>query len=325
VVLNDIQFRNITHHCLKTVAIGDGYYGFERFDERQYRHYESQSESRAIRARCTSSVAFDFISDTTEIRFCYRMLERTNRSYAGFDLYIDRIFCDHLFFETLPEQGTVSFSIAAGGKGPHRITVWLPWAMNLEIGMFSVDDGSMVEKVEKSKKILFFGDSITQGYDATYPSMSYVNRVGRHFDAEILNQGIGGYVFDSENLFPDIGFEPDLIFVAYGTNDKRKDMNAYRNNVGGYMRRLSEIYPKQPIYVITPIWRTDVSGTEEFDRVYPIIEAACAPYPNITVVDGRSCVPHLTSFFADRRVHPSDLGFGEYANRLISLLSETAR
>lgn len=321
-VLNEQQLQSIIHNCLATQKGENGYYHFCRFTEEQYRVYEAESQTRAVRARCSSSVAFDFVSDTSHVSFDYHMIEQINRTYASFDLYIDGAFSDSVYFDTLPTNGKICFCIPKTAER-HRITIWLPWAMNLEIANFEIADAAVLEPVIKNKRFLFFGDSITQGYDAAYSSMSYVNRLARFFDAEVLNQGVGGYYFCADSLKGTIPFSPDLIFVAYGTNDKRGDMQIYRENTEKYLARLTDLYPQKPIFVITPIWRTDISGTQSFEQIYPVIQAVCSAYSNITVVDGRKCIPHLTGFYGDKRLHPSDLGFGEYADYLIRVIAES--
>ena len=58
------------------------------------------------------------------------------------------------------------------------VTVHLPWSMRVQIAEVSVDDGAFVEAVKgNGKKILFYGDSITQGYDAMRPSNRYAGKV----------------------------------------------------------------------------------------------------------------------------------------------------
>ena len=48
--------------------------------------------------------------------------------------------------------------------------------------------------------MLCYGDSISQGYDAVFPSLSYTNQLARHFDAYSVNQCIGGERFVPELL-----------------------------------------------------------------------------------------------------------------------------
>ena len=69
------------------------------------------------------------------------------------------------------------------------------------------------------KRILCFGDSISQGYDALYPSNQYTPQLAKLLDAEEYNKAIGGEIFRPELALARDDFEPEYITVAYGTND----------------------------------------------------------------------------------------------------------
>ncbi len=52
--------------------------------------------------------------------------------------------------------------------------VHLPWSVKTWIEEISLDDGAFVEAVRPKKKLMAFGDSITQGFDALHPAKRYV-------------------------------------------------------------------------------------------------------------------------------------------------------
>ena len=134
-----------------------------------------------------------------------------------------------------------------------------------------------------------------------------------------VNGRVGGYYYDAGSLDPEIPVKPDVITVAYGTNDRRDDREAYRERVSKYLERLTSLWPDVPVFVIMPVWRLDISGTEAFDGIYPIIQGECEKYPQITVIDGRLAVPHLQEFYADL-IHPNDFGMTCYAHYVIQAI-----
>ena len=79
-----------------------------------------------------------------------------------------------------------------------------------------LDDGATIEGLYRKYKMISFGDSITHGYDAIYPSLSYASQLAQNLDAEQLNKGIGGDIFFPALLDEKDAFEPDFITVAYG-------------------------------------------------------------------------------------------------------------
>lgn len=74
--------------------------------------------------------------------------------------------------------------------------------------------------------------------------------------ADSVSQAIGGDQFFSEQIDPEIPFDPDVITVAYGTNDWaiQKDEKCIAN-AEKYFARLREIYPDKHIIYFQPIYR----------------------------------------------------------------------
>ena len=175
--------------------------------------------------------------------------------------------------------------------------------------------------------MISFGDSITQGYDAIYPSLSYATAVARLLDADVTNKGIGGDVFCPDMLRDADPEMPDLITVAYGINDwSFVAPESYRNNCPAFFRRLHELYPDTPIYAISPIWYGEPEKKTQFEipayRVHEWMEELCREIPNVRLIRGWDLVPHFSNFYSDFIVHPNDLGFSAMAKGLGDLLEK---
>lgn len=91
----------------------------------------------------------------------------------------------------------------------------------MQIKNFKLNSGTYIEPYRYKMKILSYGDSITQGYDALFPSYSYINRFSMYLDAFIYNKAIGGDIFRPA-LIERKNFKPDIVTIAYGTNDWSK-------------------------------------------------------------------------------------------------------
>ena len=70
----------------------------------------------------------------------------------------------------------------------------------------------------KNEKVLWLGDSITQGFGPLRSAQTYVSVANRLLNYDIVNQGIGGYIYDKKSLMKMDGYTPDKIIVALGTN-----------------------------------------------------------------------------------------------------------
>ncbi len=142
--------------------------------------------------------------------------------------------------------------------------------------------------------------------------------------ATAVNQGIGGEIFNPGLIDGEVGFTPDIITVAYGTNDyskrTRADMTAAANE---FYRRLREAFPTARIFALLPIWRGDtktkVSAVGSFEEAKAIVRAA-AEAAGATVLDGNTFVPHLPEFFSDKYLHPNDFGFKFYADGVLAAM-----
>ncbi len=164
-------------------------------------------------------------------------------------------------------------------------------------------------------KLICFGDSITQGFFAHNPTANYVNRLSLLLGYDALNQGVGGFMFSPDILLDaETLIKPDLITVAYGTNDWRyaENYSSFIANTAAFFKRLKELYGSVPIFVITPIWRSDINeitniGT--FEQIAKVIISEASAYKNITVIDGLSLIPHEKKYYADKLLHPNEEGF----------------
>ena len=142
----------------------------------------------------------------------------------------------------------------------------------------TVDSGGMVIGVlPKNKKIMFFGDSITEGIrvlsmDANpngnsatgaYPFITSQNlnavsyRVG--FGASGVTRGGSGNVppllqnIDKMTASRDTPYyEPDLVVINIGTNDGASTSANFISGFNGVLNRLSVKYSGTPIFVILP-------------------------------------------------------------------------
>ena len=166
-------------------------------------------------------------------------------------------------------------------------------------------------KKDKLPKVLWLGDSITQGYGSHIGSQTYVHVANRILNWNVLNQGIGGYGFYSD-ILTKLDYTPDKIMVAFGTNDKlRPD---FKENVEKFIKKLTDMYKNVPVYLITPVWRPDMTGIEEAREH---ITKVAGKYENTAVIDGAILMPPAKPYLADV-VHPNALGCELYGRNLAS-------
>ena len=152
--------------------------------------------------------------------------------------------------------------------------------------------------------------------------MSYAYRVSRFFDAESIIYGVGGGYYDKK-IFDGINFAPDMVILAFGTNDftHYHTVDEVNTNAEELMDLVKEEYTEaRNVFVISPIWRLDnINGKGGIDSLASCrkVIAEQAKAHGFIHIDGATLVPPSCEFFADLSLHPNALGFGIYAENLI--------
>lgn len=329
------QIRKITKGAVRIEKEGDGFH-FYRFTEGQANVYKSVKPEFYNRTLATSGIRMEFMTDSKSLSIKAITSNSIGRYYFSFEVFVnDRLIgcLDNFPAEGMPERyAGAQFPLGAYekefylGTGEKRVCIHFPWSVNTVIEEIALDDGAIIEGVKTDKKILIYGDSITQGYDALRSSSRYAYRIAQALHAEEISKAVGG-----EQFFPELAeekddFVPDYILVAYGTNDwDSTTEEIVREHCKGFYSALHKNYPDTPIFAISPIWRTQWQDERifgDFCKVDTIIRECVKDYKNITVIKGFHFIPQDINYFADRIVHPNDKGFDYYFKNLHKEISK---
>ena len=306
----------------------DGTVGFHRFNREEEAMYApTKFQSRSL---ATAGVQLRFHTDGDGLNIAFETTPTCTRTYFSVDIFANDKLCKRIqnFDEaTLPESYPgVSFPLGAFsdkadlGKGEKTVRIVLPWSVLLRLQTLEIENATYVTPAPRAKKILMYGDSITQGFDALDASQTYANQFAHALDAEIYNKAIGGEVFVPALSAIRNDFTPDYITVAYGSNDwSHREQDRFRQCCGEFFENLVKHYPTTPMVAITPIWRKDFEKETpfgDFAQVETIIREVCQQYKNITVLRGFEFVPQDPAYFGDLRLHPNNKGFAHYFQNL---------
>ena len=315
------QICAIAQGALRTEVI-DGAVTFHRFTSEQEALYARVRPDFFEKTPATSCIRLELRTDAKEITVSYTAKTASSRSFCYVDVFVNGVMLEHFGHEHV--QGVESYFSVKLPEGENTVTVYLPGLFAVAITELSLDDGASLAPVKRPLRMLAFGDSITQGYDAHFPSQSYVNLLADKLGAEVTNFGIGGEVFRPELITDDINAEPDLITVAYGTNDwsKRTHEELVAASAAFYAN-LRAAFPRAKIFALTPIWRGDIDNYPDrgsFEDAREAVRAA-ARAVNAAIIEGDALVPHVAEAFDDScQLHPNDLGFKFYANNLANAI-----
>lgn len=321
--LNEI--RAVTRGALRVTEEADGIH-FYRCTAKQTAAWKPLSATLSDRTLCTTGVRLDFVTSAKTLRFSASHGQK-------YEVWIDGLLRAKYDLKASRETGefpVVPLVDALGHEQDEcRVTLWLPSHSVGVLTSVELDDGATVRPYEGyARKFLFIGDSITQGWDAAYDSLSYPHRVATFFDADFVNQGIGGAYYH-ETCFDSLSgeelpFDPDVVTVAYGTNDfgRFATYEEFRGHARAHLSLIAQEYAGKKVFILTPIWRDRREGKKmgTFEGACAIVREE-AEALGLAVIDGLPLVPANPEFFADGYIHPNLEGFSLYAENLIKALS----
>ena len=330
------QICSVTTGAVSVEQEADGIHFF-RFDSEQRTFKKENCRQTQVVAFCkkmlaTAGIKLSFRTDSRTLKVCADMSFATGRAYYALDVVVDGVLLggadNYAQVELNRNYAEQSFNEGGDtvelelGAGEHEVCIHLPWGARTVLKEVELEDGASLTPVIPSKKLLAFGDSITQGYDALRPSHRYIARLAQALDAQEYNKAIGGAVTFPELARVREGFEPDYVVVAYGTNDWRFiTPEDFFDRYCALLDTIGQYYPTAQVFLLTPIWRKDTdteSRWERFDLVEQYIRRAAERLPRAAVIRGFDFVPHDESYYADLRLHPNDAGFACYFEQLWS-------
>lgn len=279
--------------------------------------YQYGSEVLGKRAETTTGVRLDFYTNSKTLSF-------KTASGDKYDLLVDGLLRSHFVRgEDAYIEKTVALTDAIGKEcNEVRVTLVLPSHSVGALEYVKLDDGAYTRAPEYKTKMLFIGDSITQGHNTKFDSLSYAWRTASFFDADAVINGVGGGFFKPE-MFDTSDFDPDTVILAFGTNDAmRSDFDTMYKNTAEFLDLVKEAYGDKKVIVISPIWRAREDGSvigADFESKRAMVEAE-GKRRGFFVISGLKLVPPIADFYADKYLHPNDLGFGLYAENLIKEL-----
>ncbi len=306
---------------IKSITVGavrvwqeEGVTRFSKMTEGQLAAFKALSDALFGTASATTGIRLDFVTNSTAFTF-------VPADAGKYEIKIDGVLRERIEAEAGKEY---TFAIG-NGKEEHRVFLSLP-SHDSHGGIISVslDDGATLRRANFDTKMLFIGDSITQGWNSHFDTLSYAYQVSDYFNADSIIQGVGGAFFDKTTL-EKLDFDPDTVIFAYGTNDsfRIKTLDEFGELVHYCLAKVKEFYPRAKMYVITPIWRTDFDEPKHYGHIKLVGERIEeeAKKLELSVIDGLSLIPPFEKFMADS-IHPNDLGFSVYAHNLIKALEK---
>lgn len=291
----------------------------ERFTALQRTGYPSDLV-RYPRVDCHKAT-LDFFTDAEAVTVGYAdAWTGPDPALFSFDVLENGVLTSHLGTDVSTEtvlrapDGAATAGLRPGKK---RVTVYLPAFFHVEITHVELVGATFFRPYVHPGRFLAFGDSITEGFHAVRPSMTYVNQLSRLLDREAVNYAVDGEISRPGTVTPGTYPDCDFVLAAYGTNDSanRKVPATFGADLSDFHRRLHEAFADKPVFILLPIWRKTAEKVCSLGTLQDIsqrISESAADYPNFHVVDCIDLIPHDLNLFHDG-VHPLDRGMEYYA------------
>ena len=323
---------NLTKEILRAVATGvervegeNGAVCFHRFSSEEMTTNANPNRTYA------AGVALRFRTDATKLTLAFTAESLTGvRSYFALEVYVNgnRIGVIQNFNDAEMTGNYADKAYPIGdfsgefdlGAGEKTVKIVLPHSVKTLWHTIALVGESYILPLPEKGALIAYGDSITQGYDALYPSETYAMRLADMLDLTLVNKALGGATFTPALACAENGRCDGCILVAYGTNDwGHLSEESFRKNAAAFLDAIEAHYPTSDVYVLSPIWRGDsdrLTAFGRFENVASILSDLCRGRARVHFIHGIDLVPHEERYFGDIRLHPSGEGFAHYAANL---------
>lgn len=323
--------------CFHNALWVDGSEGLSprRFTKEQTEFYENLSYGGAMgmKTRMTAGITLEFATDANELELRWSVLEGypfdNPERLSSIDISVNGLLREQIEINgSWHEERRSRLCFEPGRK---LITIWLPHTHVFSLHDIEIPAGTSFDPVPKREgTVLLLGDSITQGIGTLCASDGYAMLLSSVLSGyEVINQGIAAVCFEADGLAP-LWKTPDLILLALGTNDWTHRMSAgeYKIAVCAYLEKLTAIFPRVPVLMISPLKRcrgeTEKTGMYKENELYRQMKSFAAPYPQIRLLDGWQRIPHLQRYFLDG-LHPNLCGMQQFVLRLLPEVNQLLR
>lgn len=312
-ILSNDELKKIYFGALRFEEKEGGFLQGFQYTAEQMAYFEEVSDFWFERSDASTAKTLEFCTEAKAVSFEYKIVWKGSEDSV--ELMVNNRIRQINYIKDMKETGTLMFELPEGRKD---VVIYLPADATMLIRNFTVD--AEVTAPVKNAKVLWLGDSITQGFGPLRSSCTYVSVANRLLQYDIINQGIGGYVYDKNAIRDMNGYRPDKIIIAMGTNQYGCET---MDDIEAYYEALAALYGPIPVLSVIPLWRGDnMEGVPTLEAFCAKLKKICEKYSNITIVEGWELVPHLPEYFLDN-LHPNQLGCEVYGRNLVEAIRKS--
>lgn len=298
--------------------------------------YKRLTPSENQQARCSAGIALTFSTNSSFIELAptykweHKKDNMTGNAVAGFDLYIKRDNRWVYASTGAPRIRNQEFIIIENMDSTEKeCLLYLPIYSELESLQIGIEKTATIKATSNpfKSKIVFFGSSFTQGTSASRPGMSYPIQIERNLNVHVCNLGFAGnsklQPYFAE-LITDIDADA-FVFDAFSNPNEE----IIRERLETFLEIITKRHQKTPLIFVETIHRGksnfNLKSRKQEEKkqkaVNEIMMEMVQKYKNVYLIEN----PLPESISGDTSadgVHPSDLGYYQWANNLGNKLNE---
>ena len=223
------------------------------------------------------------------------------------------------------------------GARMNYFSIYLPLFAQIKIDAIGIDDEAHLSAWTPSyaleDPLVFYGSSITHGVSASRPSLTYPARIAEKMNLGHINLGFSGLALAEKEIAQCMAeINAACYVICIGENlFGRGEYEVMEERFGPFIHILRRAHPAIPIVCLTPIHSlTERHGLapggymlEDYRIVVrkEVADRRSAGDQNLWIVEGLDILGlESTEGLADQ-MHPNDLGFNSFVQRLEPILS----
>ncbi len=295
-------------------------------------------------SKCPSGARVRFKTDSSslKLRICHGM-ENSDRlamwhmssvAVSGIDLYIGPPENMTFWKTTNPQSGSEAYEhiyFENLAKKTREFTLYLPTYAELsELSIGINDDATLATPTpyQYEKPIVFYGTSITQGACAGRGANTFVSRISRQLNCDVVNLGFSGSGC-GEPIMAELMSQIDasIYVIDSVANMNTKIMQERYENLIGLLRKNK---PETPIVLMTKIhfaYEVEPAQAQEYiEQHKPLFETyekmKAAGDKNIYLFDAGAIIPTGKNHPTADGIHMLDTGFEKITGQLAPSLGQ---
>lgn len=248
---------------------------------------------------------------------------------SGFDLYVKKDGVQHYAGTFTPPYNTEDMYesvINLGGKELREITINMPTYSEVSELYIGLEENATVQKspeYTRTKPIVYYGSSITQGGCVSRPGNTYQGIIERRFDTDYINLGFSGSARGEDTIADYIKNLPMSVFV-YDYDHNAPNIEHLKATHERMFLKIRETNPNLPIIIMSrPRFLLDDDAKKRLEIIKTTYNNAVSRKDkNVYLIDGPTLMAQAKSEGTVDGCHPNDLGFYSMAAALGDVLEK---